>query len=417
MSINLLTLNCWGLKYIAKHREQRLSAIADHLALGEHDIVALQEVWVEKDWLEIDLRCKNVYPYRRNFRAGVIAGPGLCILLKFPIESTFLYRFPVNGRPSAFFRGDWYVGKSIAVTIIDTNLPGASKLAVLNSHMHSPYALTGDAAYLTHRTCQAWDMAKYISMLRLAGYAVIQVGDLNSQPDSLPYRIFTQEGGVVDSWDVLHRENHLSNEEIALMNPHDQIKRGGVTCDSQLNTWRANRQLDEAKRLDYALVDTHKLTPLRAEVKMTDILPAPLSCSYSDHFGYSLEFAFASCSDEIVTPYASTELYEEIIENIDTYLKHTIPFQSTWRFWHFAISMVLVILIQVAIAFASSAASWSSVLLSVGSTIIAITGVVNGLIWLISTPSEKNNLEEVRLEVLDAQRANLHKKRFMDVKL
>lgn len=417
MSINLLTLNCWGLKYIAKHREQRLSAIADRLALGEHDIVALQEVWVEKDWFEIDRKCKGVYPFRRKFRTGVIAGPGLCILLKFPIESTFLYRFPINGRPSAFFRGDWYVGKSIAITIIDTKLPGASKLAVLNSHMHSPYALKGDAAYLTHRACQAWDMAKYISMLKLAGFAVIQVGDLNSQPDSLPYRIFTQEGGVVDSWDVLHRENHLSNEEIALMHPHDQIKKGGVTCDSQLNTWRANRELNEAKRLDYALVDTHKLTPLRAEVKMTELLPAPLSCSYSDHFGYSLEFAFASRSDQIVAPSAQAELYDEIIENIDTYLKHTIPFQSTWRFWHFFISIILVVFIQIGITFAADAASWSSILLSVGSIILAITGIIDGLIWLISTPSEKNNLEEVRLEVIDARNAKLHDKRFMDVKV
>lgn len=27
-----------------------------------------------------------------------------------------------------------------------------------------------------------------------AGYAVIQVGDLNSKPESLPYKIFTIEG-------------------------------------------------------------------------------------------------------------------------------------------------------------------------------------------------------------------------------
>lgn len=404
-SVKVLSLNCWGLKYLAKHQEERLKAIAVRLSKGECDIVALQEVWVDKDWLEIERKCNIAYPYRRRFRAGVIAGPGLCILLKWPIESTFLYRFPINGRPSAFFRGDWYVGKSLAVTIIDSGVPNAPKLAVLNSHMHAPYASDGDAAYLAHRTCQAWDMAKIHKVLRQAGYAIIQVGDLNCEPESLPHRIFKHEAGLADSWEVLHAGTDISRQRIALMNPMDQIAKGGITCDSKLNTWRADRDLSEAKRLDFALFNTDRLTPIGAKVVFTELLQAPFLCSYSDHFGYTAEFAFTNMPNDTTVSRGSVELYDDIIDEVDSYLRRTIPFQKNWRLIHFLCSIVLVVAIQIAITFAADAAAWSSVLLSIVSALLAVTGVVNGLIGLISIQSEKNNIEEVKLEIFDAKRA------------
>lgn len=402
--IKFLTLNCWGLKYLSAHREARLIAIADQLSSGEYDIIALQEVWTEKDWLELDRRCQDAYPFRRRFRSGVIAGPGLCVLLKLPIVSTFLYRFPINGRPSAFFRGDWYVGKGIGVTIIDPGWPTSPKLAVLNSHMHAPYSAEGDASYLAHRTCQAWDMAKFLGILKQAGYAVIQVGDLNSEPGSLPYRIFTQEGGLADSWEVLHGNNSLLSLKLSLMSPIDQVKVGGITCDSRLNTWHANKSQADGKRLDFALYDPNRLKPLNAEVRFTELLPPPHSCSFSDHFGYSVEFSLNDVP-KLPCPTSTVEILEDIVREIDTYIEHTIPFQTNWRLIHFFVSLVLVILLQVAIAFAAKQAPWSSVVLSISSVLIAVTGFVNGLMCLITIPNERRNIEEVRLEVLDAKKA------------
>ena len=71
-----------------------------------------------------------------------------------------------------------------------------------------------------------------------AGYAVIQVGDLNSKPDSLPYKLFTVEGGLTDSWNVLNKDNVVPNDQIATLSLEDQISLAGVTCNSRLNTWR-----------------------------------------------------------------------------------------------------------------------------------------------------------------------------------
>lgn len=407
-TFKLLTFNTWGLKFVSKHRQERLRAIADELSLAKYDIVALQEVWVEEDWLYLDQACQTAYPYRRRFMSGILAGPGLVVLLKLPIHSTFLYRFPINGRPSAFFRGDWFVGKSLAVTVLEA--PGSRRIALLNSHMHAPYAATGDAAYSTHRACQAWDLAKVVRLLQDAGYAVIQVGDLNSKPGSLPYRLFTAEGNLSDSWEVLHGENVVLAAELAVMDPADQIAKGGVTCDSRLNTWRATREPWEACRLDYALIDRRCIQPVRAAVQFTDLLPPPLQCSYSDHFGYSLEFAVAeteagkSENDGGDIP-LRLEVYRELGTEIRHYLAHTIPYQANWRKLHFLLSILIVVAINVAITFASNVQPWASVLLCVGSTVIGITGVVNGMIWGFAVRSELRALQEVKKEAEDAERA------------
>ncbi|SGZ53444.1 CIC11C00000005009 [Sungouiella intermedia] len=405
--LKLLTFNTWGLKYVSKHRKERLNAIAHQLAQSDYDVVALQEVWVQEDWDYIESRCKHIFPYRRQFRSGILTGPGLSILLKVPISSTFLYRFPINGRPSAFFRGDWFVGKSIAVTILDPKVPGSSQIAVLNSHMHAPYAQTGDAAYATHRACQAWDLAKLVSTLRKAGYAVVQVGDLNSKPGLLPYRLFTIEGGLADSWDVLHGELALLSDEIAVMDAREQIERGGVTCNSRINTWRANRAPWEACRLDYALIDQDRLTPILAGVHFTELLPLPISCSFSDHFAYCVELAMTTVVSDTThhSVAEKSEVYQELIANVENYLNETIPFQENWRKWHLILSLIIVVLIQIAITFAAIALPWATIFLSIGSTLIGITGIVNGMIWYFGVRSEKRALEEVKMEVEDALRA------------
>lgn len=406
--IKLLTLNAWGLKYIAKHRKARLRWIANQLAATDYDIVALQEVWVEEDWLYLEQKCRSLYPYRRVFRSGIVAGPGLAILLKIPINNSFLYRFPINGRPSAFFRGDWLVGKSIAVTILEPLSPETPPIALLNSHMHAPYAQLGDAAYSTHRACQAWDMSKLVKTLKRANYAVIQVGDLNSKPDLLPYKLFTMEGGLADSWEILQGEKHPLPEQIAQMSPHDQILRAGVTCNSVMNTWHPHRQAHEACRLDYVLIDSQTLTPVLAAVKFTERLPAPYSCSASDHFAVAVTLMVSprdrsNLHDEHATA-DLLSLYEETHDEITTYLQETIPFQATWRKYHFFASILLVIAIHTGLTFAAQRQAWSTVLLSLTSTIIAVTGVLNGLIWGFGVRSELRALQEVRMEVEDAIR-------------
>lgn len=433
----LLTFNTWGLKYVSKFRSERLVAIADRLASissdeKQYDIVALQEIWTQEDWDYIEETCRDKYPFMRWFSSGIISGPGLAILSKYPIKRTFLYRFPINGRPSAFFRGDWYVGKSLAVSILQMK---ENTVAVLNSHMHAPYSTHGDAAYECHRACQAWDIATLANELKEAGHAVILVGDLNSRPDSLQYRILQHEAGLHDSWEIINGKTDLSM--IKSMEPCEQITHGGVTCDSTLNTWRADRQPDEACRLDYALIDNSVIRPIDASVEFTEKIPS--IGSYSDHFAYSASF---SMNQELFTDISSLRKPKNIAENkfnslnsdlanenIDTcgklnyatdtlasekllvyndlrsmlevYMATTMQWQRNWRIGHFAVSLFVFIVFLPVTTAVSYRAPWSSILFVFFGGLILTTGTVNGLIGLLFGWYEERNLKEILLEVDD----------------
>lgn len=52
--INIITLNCWGLKFnISKQREARLREIGHQLATAQPtpNIICLQEIWAHDDYL------------------------------------------------------------------------------------------------------------------------------------------------------------------------------------------------------------------------------------------------------------------------------------------------------------------------------------------------------------------------------
>lgn len=406
--VKFLTLNTWGLKFVSKHRKERLRAIADKIALEhyKYDVIALQEVWCKEDWHYIEDVCKEFFPYTRIFYSGIIAGPGLAILSKIPIDSTFLYRFPINGRPSAFWRGDWYVGKSVAVTLLRPLDADSFPLAILNSHMHAPYSLTGDAAYHCHRACQAWDFAKFSNMLAKAGYAVVIVGDLNSRPGSLPHKFLTLETTLIDSWEQLNGVQDL--DKIKNLSPESQIEIGGTTCDSTLNTWRAQRDPTEACRLDYALIDASKLKTISAEVRFTEQIPG--IGSYSDHFAYSCTLQILSTNSYKSLSRSNSKLvnhveyYDEMLELLEEY-KQTSLWQKKWRGWHFVLSVVAIIAIHVVVTFTARVAPWSSIFWVFAAVAVAVTGLIDGLISYLFGRSELRALEEVKQEVLDGKRS------------
>ncbi|CAR29007.1 hypothetical protein ZYGR_0W00350 [Zygosaccharomyces rouxii] len=426
-SFKLLTFNTWGLKWLSTNRKERLRAIGDELSgrftsvpipgsdnieLGkrhsqfeQYDVVALQEVWCQEDWDYIVMRCSENYPYHRIFYSGIITGPGLAILSRIPIESTFLYRFPLNGRPTAVHRGDWYVGKSVAITLlqqIDNNTP---PLAIMNSHMHAPYALQGDAAYACHRACQAWDFAKLANLYKKAGYAVIVTGDLNSRPGSLHHRLLTDETDLVDSWEQLYGQQ--DPETLAKLKPSEQIIYGCTTCDSNLNTYRLDKRLDEACRLDYALVDPDRLLPTAAGARFTERIPGV--GSFSDHFAYTCTLKLLPrASSDIPLPMTASQTREKLIQRYANYQEMlqclaqyvvNAKRQKLLRYTHLGLS-IIVLIFSCFLAFMTD---WAAIFWVLFIAVVCITGLLDGLLAFMFGEKELRELREVEQEVIGAQ--------------
>lgn len=134
--LNIISLNCWGLKYIAKHRHERLVEIGKKLASSDPSphIVGLQECWTQRDYRSIREETKHILPYGKFYHGGCF-GAGLVILSKWPIEDSSMIGYPLNGRPTAFFRGDWYVGKGIACARIRMGPGKKDVIEVFTTHV------------------------------------------------------------------------------------------------------------------------------------------------------------------------------------------------------------------------------------------------------------------------------------------
>jgi sphingomyelin phosphodiesterase 2 len=246
--INLVTLNCWGLKYISKLRRQRLTEIGRQLATAspQPDIVALQECFTEEDYKSIRYKTKSILPHGKFYHSAAFGG-GLAILSRWPIEESTMHRYPLNGRPTAFWRGDWYVGKGIACAKIRYGPAAKQVVEVFNTHTHAPYeGGKPDDSYLCHRTAQSWEMAKLLRGAAERGHLVLAMGDFNMVPMSPEYQLITGLAPVNDVWRTLHPDSSLGPShhpaEEARRRPvptaEFNILENGATSDGPYNTWR-----------------------------------------------------------------------------------------------------------------------------------------------------------------------------------
>ena len=149
-SLRILSLNCWGLKFISKLRNERLTEIGVQIAAASPrpDIVGLQECWTQQDYNVIREKTQHILPYGKFYHSGIFGG-GLVILSRWPIIESNMVRYPLNGRPAAFYRGDWFVGKGVACARIQMGPSPGDIAEVFCTHVCS-YTLM-----LFHTDCVA----------------------------------------------------------------------------------------------------------------------------------------------------------------------------------------------------------------------------------------------------------------------
>lgn len=245
--LRILTYNVFGLKFISKFRRERLREIGKRLAAlsPAPDIVALQECWVYDDYRTIRGLTQTILPFTKFFFSGIFGG-GLVILSRWPIERSSMYRYPLNGRPSAFWRGDWYVGKGVACAGIRIGPAPKDIVEVFCTHMHAPYESGPNDSYVCHRTAQAWEMAKLLRGAVERGHLVIGLGDFNMLPLSPAHRLIETYGSVADTWRLMHPDSslgpvsHPEEKQRAKGVPSAKLNLtlNGAASDNVLNTWR-----------------------------------------------------------------------------------------------------------------------------------------------------------------------------------
>ncbi|KAK0830737.1 phospholipase C type enzyme [Friedmanniomyces endolithicus] len=432
-SLRIISLNCWGLKFISTHRSARLLEIGRQLSLASPTptLVGLQECWTQADYLAVRSLTKSILPYGKFYFSGIF-GSGLAILSKYPIEESSMYRYPLNGRPSAFYRGDWYVGKGVACARIRMRPGKGGVVEVFCTHLHAPYAEAGGGdSYACHRVAQAWEVARLMRWAGERGHGVVGLGDFNSEPGGLGYRVVVGGAGVRDVWRVARPESAVERKggkvgggEVP--SSGECLRVHGATCDSRFNTWRWSRGMrrelergrdhevdpevpdPRARRLDYVFFASpagQRWEVENVEVGMTMRHPT-LRCSLSDHFSVETTLVRQHAGEAGSEPAMSTymylpiETYDEILAMIATYNIRERK-QRRLRLTHFVVELFVALGCFVAVWW--SPHNFVAFLLMLLSTLGLSAGVLDGLMGGLFVGSEIRALKEFEYEVRNAR--------------
>lgn len=271
----VLSLNCWGVRYLSKNCKERFVLIGDLLSQEQLDIALLQEVWCEKDFLFLKKKLNSVYPYSHYFKSGFI-GSGLAVFSRHRIHDAFLYRYSLNGYPYMAQHGDWFGGKAVGKVLL--NISGLS-VHVFVTHLHAEYCREKDS-YLPHRVVQAWELQQFIRHTSAGADVVILGGDLNMHPDDLGTRLMRNYTGLQDSFsETAHfdgcEEGHTHISENPFTNTDGLVPFGGGV------------------RIDYILFKGSGEVDVSCESLSTTKGPVPgHPFPYSDHEALTAEFLF-----------------------------------------------------------------------------------------------------------------------------
>ncbi|KAG8732193.1 phospholipase C type enzyme [Ceratobasidium sp. 423] len=297
--IRVLTLNCWGLKFVSKDRVVRTRAIGDEIAASNYDIVGLQELWVQADYDYIKSKVAHKLPYSKYFLSGAL-GAGLAIFSRFPIQSTSLHPYSLCGSPLDVAGGDWFVGKAVVSAIIDHPLLG--EVEIFNTHLFAKGGESPTKPQMAHRLVGAYEFSRRANISASLGRHVLAVGDFNCVSKSPAMQFIYTMTGLRDAWGSTHGSFVLPQAD-GVHSPHHAVNDRGVTADSPLNSYSKGKVFDEharkylGKRLDYVLFRpptkqthyTHELKCRQSSVVFTHHVPGT-QISFSDHFGLTATF-------------------------------------------------------------------------------------------------------------------------------
>ncbi|KAI5645139.1 endonuclease/Exonuclease/phosphatase family domain-containing protein [Phthorimaea operculella] len=238
ISLNVFTLNCWGIPVVSKNRKERFEALTRYLLRSSHDIVCLQEVWSETDYLQFKQKLRDVLPYSHYFYSGVL-GSGLCVFSKWVIQDVFFHQWALNGYVHKIHHGDWFGGKGVGLCRIKYN---NYLINVYCTHLHAEYHQ--DDIYLAHRMLQAYSTAELVKLTSASADVCVLAGDLNTGPGELSFKLISQLPSLLDPFDLQCAHTNAA------------VRPAAGTCDNANNSYsdpKMAAKLPDGKRIDHIL--------------------------------------------------------------------------------------------------------------------------------------------------------------------
>lgn len=253
MKLRVLSLNVWGLHYLAERIRDRLEGIAKEL--HAYDIVGLQEVWSKEDFKFLKEKLKKDFPHSHYFHSGIV-GSGLCIFSRYQIVEAFSHSFRVTGGVRDFTDGEVFVGKGVLCCRIKTP---EGCIAFINTHANPKC-----------RESQMFECYQFVQRTR-GNDPVILCGDFNTKPTHVPYDLFTKCLGLKDAFADLPLN----------------------TCDLTTNIYTVKHMTP--KRIDYIFYGdencpSHMLVLQDKALALTGHIPGK-NYPYSDHEGVEATFS------------------------------------------------------------------------------------------------------------------------------
>ncbi|CAD5228881.1 unnamed protein product [Bursaphelenchus okinawaensis] len=284
MKFKLVTLNIWLLPYPhplgSKDRKYRLEKFCEELKELDVDVVCLQELWNEKDFLYLHSELLHKFPHGHYFHSG-FTGSGVGVLSAHKIKGTLIHRYSLNGFAHHVHRGDWFGGKIVGMVELDWN---GKSVTVYTTHLHAEYNRENDL-YLPHRIAQCFELAQFVRYTSGASDMILLAGDFNIEPEDLGYLIIRYVGNLYDAW-----ENRPNVED-----------KDGMTCERPDNIYTPaymRKACPEGKRLDYIMYQSGK-SCLQLEECTTcfNHINDDKPTNFSDHVGVTATFKVSSGDD------------------------------------------------------------------------------------------------------------------------
>jgi len=217
VTLRVLTMNVWGLKFLSDHRAERMPAIGARLAQLKPDLIGFQEAFVKAD-REVLLTALSMagLVHHRYFPSGFV-GSGLLVVSRYPIEEAFFRRYTAGGKAYRVDHGDWWAGKGVC--LIRIRLPGSvGYIDFFNTHAHASY---GEAMYDPVRQSNMEDLAAFIARAATGTSPALVVGDFNVKRHEQQYRTLVERARLtrlmaVDSWidHIFAQENSAYRHEV-----------------------------------------------------------------------------------------------------------------------------------------------------------------------------------------------------------